>query len=184
MQAPIEAPLPDQLLRRFVQKPPVLLVQAVRPQFRRPREIILQHRTPRKRSHMRRELRIAQLIETPSLAQTVRQLPRRLDRTAQQFAIHSTRVLRPILVHNQRPIRCRRTGQRDHARHNVTRLRRHHQQARGGGTRTRTEQRYGRAIAVEKLDVVVHPFDGHRLVQHAVVAGRILVGRRQKAQRP
>ena len=55
------------------------------------------------------------------------------------------------------------------------------EEAGGGGSRAGPVGRDHLFVAVEGVDVVVDPLQRHRQVQHAVVARRVLVARRQES---
>lgn len=119
MQSPVKLSLLDQLCRGLLQEVPVPLPPAIVPVIRRILERIVQHWTPRQQSHVRLELSIAQLVEAPSLSQTIDQLPRGLNGASQQLSKHSTRILRPVLVRDQRPIGSGRTRLCDNSLHDI-----------------------------------------------------------------
>lgn len=62
-------------------------------------------------------------------------------------------------------------------------FRRDHQKAGGGGAGSRSKQSNAVPVAVEILRIIVYPLQGHRLIQNAVIAGRVYVGSAQKSQR-
>lgn len=98
---PVEVAPSYQVLGRVFQKLPVARLPAL---VVRHGQVEIDDGAPGKEAHVRRELRVPQLIEAPALLQAVQQFPRGFYAAANQLAKHSACVLRTVSVRYERPI--------------------------------------------------------------------------------